>query len=283
MLKSAKKFSGYNTQAVWEKNSEKYCVSSAFIGCMNGGRRALNRLSTSLATSSDSWKSQLARQNALTHEKKRVFQQLLKQQPVYILVSRLFRLEQAQPLSAELRMAQLRMDIQTLRTTIAQREKNFLARDSVWRQIATTALLSVTQQPEFQLGQVASTFAAHQLDQYSPITALREPLPEPLAKQLQNAVGFAFLGIGLSVSSYVGYSYHGIAIVNRALSAQITPLLRMSCAADHIISRIVIPLVEHCEKITGGDERIWEWLKQAIVGMRSAFWKKKRFGSGSLV
>ena len=76
-------------------------------------------------------------------------------------------------------------------------------------------------------------------------------MPEPLAKQLQNAVGFAFLGIGLSVSSYVGYSYHGIAIVNQALSAQIPHRYsKWVAAADHIISRMSDPeLVEHCTEI----------------------------------
>jgi hypothetical protein len=238
-------------------------------------QETLNRLSTSFSASSNSWKSQVARQSALTHEKKRVFQQLLKQQPVSILISRLYHSEQAQPLSAELRIAQLRIDIQTLRVIIREREKDLVIRDSVWRQIAATLLLSVTQQPEFQLGQVASTFTARQLDQYSPIAALREPLPEPLAKQLQNAVGFAFLGIGLSVSNYVGYSYHGIAVLNRALSAQITSLLRVSCEADRVIQRTIIPLIEQCERITSADKPIWEWLKQAVRWDEIGFLEKE--------
>jgi hypothetical protein len=238
-------------------------------------QETLNRLSTSLTASSNSWKSQVARQSALTYEKKRAFQQLLKQQPVSILVSRLYRSEQAQPLSAELRIVQLRVDIQTLRIAIIRQEKSLLARDSVWRQMAATVLLSLTQQPEFQLGQVASSFTARQLDQYSPIAALREPLPEPLAKQLQHAVGFAFLGIGLSVSNYVGYSYHGIAVINRALSAQITSLSRISCEADRLIQRTVIPLLEQCEKITGTDKLIWEWLKQAVRWDEIGFLEKE--------
>lgn len=238
-------------------------------------QETLNRLATTLAASSTSWKSQIARQSALTYEKKQVFQQLLKQQPVYILVSRLYRSEQAQPLSAELRIAQLHMQIQTLRAAIRRKEKDLLARDSVWRQIAATGLLSVTQQPEFQLGQAASTFTARQMDQYSPVAALREPLPEPLAKQLQQAVGFAFLGISLSVSNYVGYSYHGIAVINRVLGAQITSLLQVSCEADRVIRRTVIPLMEQCEKIIGGDERRWEWLKQAVRWDEIGFLEKE--------
>ncbi|MBS0351787.1 MAG: J domain-containing protein, partial [Proteobacteria bacterium] len=70
-------------------------------------------------------------------------------------------------------------------------------------------------------------------------------------------------------------SYHGIAVINRALSAQITPLFYVSCAADHVIQRTVMPLIEQCEKITGSDYWIWEWLKQTVRWDEIGFLEKE--------
>ncbi len=182
----------------------------------------------------------------------------------HFLVARLYQTLQDQPQTGPELLTALTQQKRRLCAQISDQELALQARWPMWKKAAATLALSVSQQPDYQLGQLSSQAMSRQLDQQSWSAALREPLPPELAHQLNHVVGFSFLGIALWVSNQVGYAYHALGAVNRAVFAHITPLLRLSRVLDTVMTRTALPVIESLEQKLGKTPQFFHVLKQGL-------------------
>ncbi len=196
------------------------------------------------APQSHAWSNAVKVQRVLTWEKKAFFKQCFEQQPAQTILARLEKETQAHT-TAPLLLSALRFQKTKLIAQVAQQESQLLTNQSLWQRGAASLWVSVTQQPDYQLGQLSFLGGVKQMDQLPrSIPVLSEPLPEPMKKKCASLTGLTFLIIGLSASQYAGYYAHVIGAINRVLSAQITAWFRMGNTVDHGLTRWVIPLLE---------------------------------------
>lgn len=194
--------------------------------------QSLNALSGSPLSA---WEQAVKVQRRLTLEKKAFFKQYFQQQPADVVIA---RLETGVTLPA------LRKEKDTVIAQIAAEESKLAAGQTLWQRISATAWLSLAQQPDYQLGELAFLGGVQQMDRLPSHWALSEPLPEPLKQRWAGYTGLTFLAIGLGVSQYAGYYAHAISAINRVWSAQITGWFRVGNACDRALSRGVMPLLE---------------------------------------
>ncbi len=191
------------------------------------------------------WRQSVQLQRGLTWEKKAFFKQCFEQQPTQTILTRLERETKAHA-TAPLWLSALRLQKTKLITQVTQQESQLLVNQSLWQRGAASLWVSLTQQPDYQLGQVSFLGSVKQMDQLPrSIPVLSEPLPEPMKKKCASLTGLTFLVIGLSASQYAGYYAHVIGAINRVLSAQITAWFRMGNTVDSGLTRWVIPFLEH--------------------------------------
>lgn len=196
------------------------------------------------ASEHQAWRRAVQVQRVLTWEKKAFFKQNLHQQPAQAIIARWETESQSHPTFAEL-LSVLRTEKARLIAQVAHRESHLLSGQSLWQRGMASVWISLTQQPDYLLGEQAFLSGAKQMDQLPrSIPALSEPLPEPLKKKCADLTGLTFLVIGLSVSQYAGYYAHAIGAINRVFSAQMTVWFRVGNTLDHGLTRRVIPLLE---------------------------------------
>ena len=236
-------------QQQWGKHHSETIVRELRIVCVY--ECWLSHLQSWGASSDDqegAWERMLKIQRRLTIEKKAFFKQFFQQQPASVMVARLEIWATSHPSTLSLLPA-LRKEKATLMTQVAEYEAQLMAGQTLWQRFAATAWLSLAQQPEYQLGELAFLSGVQQMDRLPEnLPVLSEPLPEPMKQRWAGYTGLTFLTIGLSVSQYTGYYAHAIGAINRVWSAQITAWFRVGNACDRVLSQGVMPLLE---RVTG--------------------------------
>jgi hypothetical protein len=193
----------------------------------------------------NSWRQAIQLQRGLTWEKKAFFKQCLQQQSSQTILIRLETEAKSHTRLPSL-LAVVRAQKSRLMAQVEEEEFQLLADQTVWQRGAASLWVSITQQPDYQLGQLSFLSGVKQADRLPrSVPVLSEPLLEPLKKKCANLTGLTFLIIGLSVSQYAGYYAHAIGAINQVLSAQITAWFRIGNTLDSGLTRWVIPLLEH--------------------------------------
>ena len=207
-------------------------------------RSHLQSLNAPSGSSPSAWEQVVKVQRRLTIEKKAFFKQYFQQQPADAVIARLEMGVKSHPVIQSLLPA-LRREKDILIARVAADEAKRVAGQTVWQRLAATAWLSLAQQPDYQLGELAFLSGVQQMDRLPKhLPVLSEPLPEPMKQRWASYTGLTFLTIGLSVSQYAGYYAHAISAINRVLSAQITAWFRIGNACDRVLSQGVMPLLE---------------------------------------
>ncbi|MBS0351409.1 MAG: J domain-containing protein [Proteobacteria bacterium] len=193
---------------------------------------------------SHAWFNAVKVQRILTWEKKAFFKQCFEQQSAQMILARLEKEAQSHATTPSW-LSALRLQKTRLIAQVTQQEAQLLTNQSTWQRGAASLWVSLTQQPDYQLGQLSFLGGVKQMDQLPRlIPVLSEPLPEPMKKKCASLTGLTFLVIGLSASQYAGYYAHVIGAINRVLSAQITAWFRMGNTLDRGLTRWVIPVLE---------------------------------------
>lgn len=206
-------------------------------------RESLQAFSATGRLKPTAWERAIQIQRLLSYEKKAFFKQCLAQQPGHLLIKRLQSLAQ-RPLSAEQGLQQIQADKADVMRQVSALEARFTAGQGRWRQWSALVWLSVSQQPDYQLGELAFLSGVRQMDQLTRVSVLREPLPEAMKKNWAGYTGLAFFTIGLSASNYVGYYAHLIGAINRIVFSQVNAWFRVGNTCDRILSRYAVPVLD---------------------------------------
>jgi hypothetical protein len=164
-------------------------------------------------------------QQALTYDKKTFLNQTFQTQRVLPILQAIESLLENYP--SDKLLAYCKTQKQSLQDKVEVLELALQAPHSYAQSWLATAILGITQQPEYQLGQLSSTLNVELFDQFSHIPVIGEPLTPRMLSGLGHAVGASFVGITLGLSNYWGYSYQMIALINRMMQAQVNTLIKL--------------------------------------------------------
>lgn len=206
-------------------------------------------------------------QQLLTYEKKAMFNALFKTHTVAEIINAIDRelsehhLRSASQDEITAHFVNAKQRSQNKVTVI---ETKLKANQTYTQAIIATAILGVTKQPEYQLGQLAASSTVDIFDQFPQIPIIGPQLPPGMLNNLSHAVGATFLSIALYAANRVGYSYELIAFVNRILLSQINVLIKLGSYGEQINSYIWEPLLEAIRKILPRQTSFAiDWLKEA--------------------
>ena len=109
------------------------------------------------------WERAVKIQRRLTIEKKAFFKQFFQQQPASTVIARLEIWVKKHP-GMPLLLPALRREKQTLIAQVAANEARLMTGQTLWQRLSATIWLSLAQQPDYQLGELAFLSGVQQMD-----------------------------------------------------------------------------------------------------------------------
>lgn len=193
----------------------------------------------------------MALKRLLTYQKKAFFKTHFQQQKALDILKALQDFcQQAdnKALTGKNICAELLKKRKELQNEILQKQKVLLRYATSMQHYAASGLLSIEQQPNFQLGKIAAQSMSRGLEAYPKLPVLSHQLPPDLQEKLNLAVGSSFLGSSLWFSSWIGYSYQFIATINHILLAQHDGLMAIGDQLETIAHKTYLPVLDYLEQ-----------------------------------
>lgn len=215
------------------------------------------------------------------YKKKLFLKSALKQQNLDAIVN-LLRQYLEQPkykeFNAKQIYAQLMADKKSLAASIEDIELKLFS-NTTWAERAKVMLvLSITQQPNYQLGVLASHAMSKQFEGNPYFPILNVQLPDDLQSQLNTLVGMSFLASSLAMSSWIGYSYQFVATFNHFLLARHDVVKRMSDIVDQVAHYTYLPVLDCLEQFAPQFfQPILNGLKERTHFDEQGFLEKEKF------
>jgi hypothetical protein len=136
-----------------------------------------------------------------------------------------------------------------LMTTVQLKEKNLKKNQTYFQALFARIILSLIQQPDYILGQMASKAGARTLNKTS-MPILKEDLEKikmgktNLEEVTGHVTGLGFLGLTLWATTKIGYKYHLLMALSRSITDQIDYLIYFGKYLDKVTSQVGIRLDE---------------------------------------
>jgi hypothetical protein len=185
----------------------------------------------------------------LTSQKKAFFKQIFKSQSAKRIVEELKNfikdIDPEKSLGANQIYKKVLKEKNKLQKDVEVREKKLMENQTYLEALLARIILSLTEQPDYVLGQTMSKASAKTLNGTS-IPILKEDLEKikigytNLEEITGHLTGFGFLGLSLLFTTKIGYNYHLLMALSRAITDQIDYLIFLGKYLDKITSKVGI-------------------------------------------
>ncbi len=234
----------------------------------NDWRQTLIQQSAALLQKNAGLSKSIFIKRLLTSGKKTILKQSFEHQKASIIIQTLYSIlkrELAKNKRKEDILSDLRKEKATLCRNIDQAEHQLTQKETNLQAILSTLILSVTDQPIYQLGYLTQSLGMHLSDKVPWLPILGEKLEEGFAEKWQHAQGMSFFVLSFLIANWFNYSYHFISSLNRFLFSQTNWLIKSGHYIDTAMQYTLIPCLNKLKEIVPDYmNNTFIWLKNFV-------------------